>query len=80
MQRPTKNVEVYRKPNRVSAIWIYIISNSTFNIYISDCVSVQVEWESHPLGSAVQTETRDHREVSESDRRQIPAADGQRES
>ena len=47
---------------------------------VCDCVCVQVERESHPLGSAIQTETCDHREVSESDRRQISAADGQGES
>lgn len=51
-----------------------------FSIPASDCVCVQVEWESYPLGSAIQTEARDNRKVPESDRRQISAADGQRES
>lgn len=42
-------------------------------------VRVQMERQSHSLGSAVQTQTRDDREVPQSDRRQIAAVDGQRE-
>lgn len=45
---------------------------------LTDSVS-QMEWQSHSLGSAVQTSTRDDREVSQSDRRQVVAVDGQRE-
>lgn len=42
-------------------------------------VRVQVERQPHSLGSAVQTQTRDHREVPQSDGRQVAAVDGQRE-
>lgn len=40
---------------------------------------VQMERQPHPLGSAVQTAARDDGEVSQSERRQVVAADGQRE-
>lgn len=40
---------------------------------------VQVEWQPYPLGSAFQTQTCDHWEVSESHRREVSATDRQRE-
>lgn len=44
------------------------------------CVCVQVERQSHPLGSAVSLASRDHREVSQHDGRSRAPAHGQGES
>lgn len=59
---------------------ILYVCMCVFSGYLSDYACVQVEWKSYPLGPAIQTPTCDHGEVPQSDRRQIPSADGQRES